>query len=108
MPTGSSASTWSAALLARGVEVRRPGPPGRELEALGWPPSVEVFRAYLPLSARTQARFQEIEGCSSLGGGASGGEDAPNRRSRGWHRTLLDDMDAGLQSADVVQRLLGR
>jgi len=64
-----------AALLARGVEVRALVRPVVDVEALAWPPAVDVFRADLR-SARDLARaFDGADVLVHLAAAVSGGED---------------------------------
>jgi nucleoside-diphosphate-sugar epimerase len=65
-----------AALLARGVEVRAMVRPAAGLEALGWPSSVEVFRADLRTSRELGRAFEGVDVLLHLAAVISGGEDA--------------------------------
>jgi uncharacterized protein YbjT (DUF2867 family) len=49
------------ALLARGIEVRAMVRPAARLEALGWPSSVEVFRADLRSSRELRRAVEGID-----------------------------------------------
>ena len=49
------------ALLARGIEVRAMIRPAARLEALGWPSSVEVFRADLRTSCELRRAFESVD-----------------------------------------------
>jgi uncharacterized protein YbjT (DUF2867 family) len=64
------------ALLARGIEVRAMVRPAARLEALDWPPSVEVFRADLRTSHELGRAFESIDVLLHLAAVVSGGEDA--------------------------------
>jgi 2-alkyl-3-oxoalkanoate reductase len=50
-----------ASLLARGVEVRAMVRPAARLEALGWPPSIEVFKADVRSSRELKRAFEGID-----------------------------------------------
>ena len=65
-----------AALLARGIEVRAMVRPAARLEALGWPSSVEVFRADLRTSRELERAFEGVDVLLPPGGGGLRGEDA--------------------------------
>lgn len=65
-----------AALLARGIEVRAMVRPAAPLEALGWPPSVEIFRADLRTSRELARAFEGVDVLIHLAAVVSGGEDA--------------------------------
>jgi nucleoside-diphosphate-sugar epimerase len=64
------------ALLARGIEVRAIVRPAAHLQALGWPPSVEVFRADLRASSELVHAFEGVDVLLHLAAVVSGGEDA--------------------------------
>src|SRR3954471_15387721 len=64
------------ALLARGIEVRAMVRPAARLEALGWPSSVEVFRADLRTSSDLARAFEGVDVLIHLAAVVSGGEDA--------------------------------
>lgn len=64
------------ALLARGVQVRALVRPAARLEELGWPPSVEVFRADLRTSRELQRAFAGVDVLLHLAAVVSGAEDA--------------------------------
>src|ERR1700760_2325583 len=49
------------ALLARGVEVRAMVRPATQIETLGWPSSVEVFRADLRSSRELARAFDDVD-----------------------------------------------
>ena len=63
-------------LLARGFEVRAMVRPAARLEALGWPSSVEVFRADLRTSRELGRAFEGVDVLLHLAAVVSGGEDA--------------------------------
>src|ERR1700722_15784174 len=64
------------ALLARDIEVRALVRPAARLEPLGWPDSVEVFRADLRTSRELGHAFDGIDVLLHLAAVVSGGEDA--------------------------------
>jgi 2-alkyl-3-oxoalkanoate reductase len=64
------------ALLARGVEVRAVVRPAARLEGLGWPSSVEIFRADLRTSDELPRAFEGVDVLLHLAAVVSGGEDA--------------------------------
>ena len=64
------------ALLQRGVEVRAMVRPAARVDALGWPPAVEVFRADLRTSRELERAFEGVEVLVHLAAAVSGGEDA--------------------------------
>jgi 2-alkyl-3-oxoalkanoate reductase len=63
------------ALLARGIDVRAVVRPAARVEALGWPPSVEVFRADLRTSRELSCAFEGIDVLIHLAAVVSGTED---------------------------------
>ena len=65
-----------AALLARGVEVRAMVRPAARVEGLGWPSSVEVFKADLRASRDLGGAFEGVDVLLHLAAVVSGGEDA--------------------------------
>lgn len=65
-----------SALLARGVEVRALVRPAAHLDALGWPSSVEVFRADLRTSRDLAGAFEGVDVLLHLAAVVAGGEDA--------------------------------
>ena len=85
---------WSAALLARGVEVRALVRPAARLEALGWPSSVEVFRADLRTSRDLGGAFEGVDVLLHLAAVVSGGEDAQFAGTVVGTERLLDAMAA--------------
>ncbi|HLQ23049.1 MAG TPA: NAD(P)-dependent oxidoreductase [Gemmatimonadales bacterium] len=64
-----------AALLARGHRVRALVRPAARLEGLGWPGSVEVFRADLRSTRELAPAFDGVEALVHLAASVSGGED---------------------------------
>jgi 2-alkyl-3-oxoalkanoate reductase len=80
------------ALLARGVEVRAMVRPAARLEALGWPPSVEVFRADLRSSCELGRAFDGVDVLLHLAAVVSGGEDAQFASTVVGTERLLDAM----------------
>jgi nucleoside-diphosphate-sugar epimerase len=83
-----------AALLARGVEVRALVRPAAHLEALGWPTSVEVFRADLRASRELGRAFEGVDVLLHLAAVVSGGEDAQFAGTVAGTERLLDAMAA--------------
>ena len=65
-----------AALLARGLEVRAMVRPAASLDALGWPSSLEIFRADLRTSGELARAFEGVDVLIHLAAVVSGGEDA--------------------------------
>ena len=82
------------ALLARGVEVRALVRPAVRVEALGWPPSVEVFRADLRASRELKGAFEGVDLLLHLAAVVSGGEDAQFAGTVVGTERLLDAMAA--------------
>ncbi len=64
------------ALQARGIEVRAMVRPAASLESVGWPPSVEIFRADLRTSRELARAFEGVDVLIHLAAVVSGGEDA--------------------------------
>src|SRR5450755_2104988 len=64
------------ALLARGIEVRAMVRPAARLEALGWPPAVEIFGADLRTSDELSRAFEGVDVLIHLAAVVSGAEDA--------------------------------
>jgi UDP-glucose 4-epimerase len=64
------------ALLARGIDVRALVRPAARLELLGWPSSVEVFRADLRTSRELEQAFEGVDVLLHLAAVVSGAEDA--------------------------------
>src|SRR3984893_6851371 len=81
-----------AALLARGVEVRAMVRPATRLEALGWPSSVEIFRADLRSSRELSTAFDGVDVLIHLAAVVSGGEDAQFAGTVVGTERLLDAM----------------
>jgi len=84
-----------AALLARGVEVRALVRPAARLEALGWPSSVDVFRADLRTSRDLARAFEGVDVLLHLAAVVSGGEDAQFAGTVVGTERLLTAMAAG-------------
>ena len=82
-------------LLARGIEVRAMVRPAARLEALGWSPSVEVFRADLRTSRDLARAFEGVDVLVHLAAVVSGGEDAQFAGTVAGTERLLDAMAAG-------------
>src|SRR5215470_2414887 len=82
------------ALLARGVEVRALVRPAARLEELGWPSSVEVFRADLRTSRELRSAFEGVDVLVHLAAVISGGEDAQFAGTVAGTERLLDAMAA--------------
>ncbi len=80
------------ALLARGIEVRAMVRPAARLEALGWPSSVEVFRADLRTSRDLPRAFEGVDVLIHLAAVVSGGEDAQFAGTVAGTERLLDAM----------------
>jgi nucleoside-diphosphate-sugar epimerase len=80
------------ALLARGIEVRAMVRPAVRLEGLGWPSSVEVFRADLRTSRELGRAFEGIDVLLHLAAVVSGGEDAQFAGTVAGTERLLDAM----------------
>ena len=80
------------ALLARGIEVRAMVRPAARLEALGWPSSVEIFRADLRTSRELPRAFDGVEVLIHLAAVVSGGEDAQFAGTVAGTERLLDAM----------------
>ncbi len=64
------------ALLGRGAEVRAMVRPAARVESLGWPESVEVYRADLRSSRDLERAFDGADVLVHLAAAVSGGEDA--------------------------------
>lgn len=80
------------ALLARGVEVRALVRPAARLEALGWPASVEVFRADLRTSRELARAFDGVDVLLHLAAAVSGGEDQQFATTVAGTERLLEAM----------------
>jgi len=83
-----------AALLARGIVVRALVRPAARLERLGWPASVEVFRADLRTSCDLPRAFENVDLLIHLAAVVSGGEDAQFAGTVAGTERLLDAMAA--------------
>jgi nucleoside-diphosphate-sugar epimerase len=83
------------ALLARGIEVRAMVRPAARLEALGWPSSVEVFRADLRTSSDLARAFEGVDVLIHLAAVVSGGEDAQFAGTVAGTERLLKAMAGG-------------
>ena len=81
-----------SALLARGIEVRAIVRPAAHLEALGWPPSVQVFRADLRTSRELVRAFEGVDVLLHLAAVVSGGEDAQFAGTVAGTERLLEAM----------------
>jgi UDP-glucose 4-epimerase len=89
------------ALLARGIEVRAMVRQAARLEGLGWPSSVEVFRADLRTSCELQRAFEGVDVLLHLAAVVSGGEDAQFAGTVAGTERLLEAM-----AATACQRLV--
>jgi 2-alkyl-3-oxoalkanoate reductase len=89
------------ALLARGIEVRALVRPAARLEALGWPSSVEVFRADLRTSRELRRAFEGVDVLLHLAAVVSSGEDAQFAGTVVGTERLLDAM-----ATSACQRLV--
>src|SRR6185295_6704019 len=83
------------ALLARGVDVRAMVRPAARLDALGWPSSVEVFRADLRTSRDLARAFEGVDVLIHLAAVVSGGEDAQFAGTVAGTERLLEAMAGG-------------
>jgi nucleoside-diphosphate-sugar epimerase len=81
-----------AALLTRGIEVRAMVRPAARLEALGWPSSVEIFRADLRTSRELASAFEGVDVLLHLAAVVSGTEDAQFAGTVVGTERLLDAM----------------
>jgi 2-alkyl-3-oxoalkanoate reductase len=81
-----------AALLSGGMEVRALVRPAAQLEELGWPSSVEVFRADLRTSRDLGRAFEGVEVLLHLAAVVSGGDDAQFAGTVVGTERLLDAM----------------
>jgi UDP-glucose 4-epimerase len=84
-----------SALLARGIGVRAIVRPAARLEALGWPSSVEVFRADLRTSHDLPRAFEGIDVLIHLAAVLSGAEDAQFAGTVVATERLLEGMAQG-------------
>jgi UDP-glucose 4-epimerase len=80
------------ALLARGIEVRAMVRPATHLEELGWPSSVEIFRADLRTSRELRRAFEGVDVLLHLAAVVSGGEDAQFAGTVAGTERLLEEM----------------
>jgi UDP-glucose 4-epimerase len=80
------------ALLARGIEIRAIVRPAAPVAALGWPSSVEVFRADLRSCRELQRAFAGIDVLLHLAAATSGGEEAQFAGTVAGTERLLDAM----------------
>jgi nucleoside-diphosphate-sugar epimerase len=64
------------ALLARGYEVRALVRPATETEALGWPASVEIFRADLRSARNLESAFGDVDVLVHLAAAIGGDDDS--------------------------------
>lgn len=80
------------ALVARGVDVRALVRPAADVEALAWPPPVEVFRADLRTSRDLARAFDGIDVLVHLAAAVSGTEDAQFASTVAGTERLLDAM----------------
>ena len=80
------------ALLARGIEVRAMIRPAVCVEGLGWPFSVEVYRADLRNSSDLGRAFEGVDVLLHLAAVVSGGEDAQFAATVAGTERLLDAM----------------
>ena len=81
-----------AALLARGIGVRALVRPAAKLERLGWPASVDLFRADLRTSRDLAQAFAGIDVVIHLAAVVSGGDDAQFAGTVAGTERLLDAM----------------
>jgi 2-alkyl-3-oxoalkanoate reductase len=89
------------ALLDRGIEVRALVRPAARLEGLGWPSSVDVFRADLRTSRALPRAFEGVDVLLHLAAVVSGGEDAQFAGTVAGTERLLQAM-----AASACQRLV--
>ncbi len=81
-----------SALLARSINVRAMVRPAARLESLGWPLSVEVFRADMRTSRELGRAFEGVNVLVHLAAVVSGGEDAQFAGTVAGTERLLDAM----------------
>src|SRR5262245_44565944 len=79
-------------LLDRDIEVRAMVRPATGVESLGWPSSVDVFRADLRISRELVRAFDGVDVLIHLAAVVSGGEDAQFAGTVGGTERLLDAM----------------
>ena len=89
------------ALLDRGAEVRAMVRPAAPVESLGWPKSVEVYRADLRSSRDLERAFDGVDVLVHLAAAVSGGEDAQFAATVVGTERLLEAM-AGTSCRRVV------
>src|SRR3954469_18937124 len=82
------------ALLARGIEVRAMVRPATHVEALGWPSSIEVFKADLRTSRELVRALEGVDVLLHLAAVVSGGKDAQFAGTVAGTERLLDAMTA--------------
>jgi len=80
------------ALLSRGIEVRAMVRPAARLDSIGWPASVEIFRADLRTSHDLVRAFDDVDVLIHLAAVVSGGEDAQFAGTVAGTERLLDAM----------------
>jgi nucleoside-diphosphate-sugar epimerase len=81
-----------ASLLARGITVRAMVRPAANIDALGWPASVELFRADLRTSRDLAGAFEDVDVLIHLAAVVSGGEDAQFAGTVAGTERLLEAM----------------
>ncbi|HSQ66380.1 MAG TPA: NAD(P)-dependent oxidoreductase [Polyangiaceae bacterium] len=81
-----------AALLARGIEVRALVRPVADVEALAWPPAVDVFRADLRSAHDLARAFDGVDVLVHLAAAVSGGEDLQFASTVAGTERLLEAM----------------
>jgi UDP-glucose 4-epimerase len=80
------------ALLERGVQVRALVRPAARVGDLGWPASIEVFRADLRSTAGLERAFEGVDVLVHLAAAVTGGEDAQLAATVGGTDRLLSAM----------------
>jgi UDP-glucose 4-epimerase len=83
-----------AALLKRGVQVRALVRPATNVEALGWPEAVEIFRADLRTASNLDEAFDGVDVLEHLAAVVAGGDDLRLAASAGGTERLLNAMAA--------------
>src|SRR5262249_31375421 len=81
-----------SALIARGIDVRALVRPAARLDELGWPASVEVFRADLRSSRELPRAFEGVNVLVHWAAVVSGGEDVQFAGTVAGTERLLDAM----------------
>src|SRR6202043_3820078 len=76
----------------RGIDVRAMVRPATRLEAIGWPSSVEIFRADLRTSRELSCAFEGVDVLIHLAAVVSGAEDAQFAGTVVGTERLLDAM----------------